>query len=190
MDGLHPAKTTMILQQARRGDRSAVEALLPRVYEELRGLAQAYLRNERAQHTLQPTALIHEAYLRLIDQKTVGYEDKTHFFAIAARSMRQILVDHARARRAQKRGGDLVAVTLDSALAFCEDQGLDVVALGDALNRLAALDERKAKVVELRFFGGLTHEEAAGVLGISPKTAEADWYMARAWLRQALSEEG
>jgi RNA polymerase sigma factor (TIGR02999 family) len=181
------ADTTLILQQARGGDPDAVKALLPLVYDELRSIAANYLRNERAQHTLQPTALIHEAYIRLIDQKSVAWEDRMHFCSVAARFMRQILVDHARRRGAIKRGGDRQAVTLDGALAHCEAQGVDVIDLNDALEALSALDERKSQVVELRFFGGLTCAEIARVLGIAEKTVEADWYMARAWLKRSMT---
>ena len=164
------------------------EKLLPIVYDELRRLAAAYLKNERSDHTLQPTALVHEAYLKLADQKDLQWQDQTHFRALAATAMRQILVDHARRRATDKRGGDWLRVTLDEALAAAEDRNIDLLALDEALSSLAKLDHRKCRVVELRFFGGLTCDEAAHTLDISPKTAEADWYMARAWLRQQLSK--
>ncbi len=176
-----------LLHRVRDGDGDARDELLAVVYRELRGLAQNYLRNERANHTLQPTALIHEAYLKLVDQTAAVARDRSHFCATAARAMRQILVDHARRKHADKRGGDRAAVTLDEAMAHYEAQGLDVIDLNDALEELSRLEERKARVVELRFFGGLTAAETAEVLGISEKTVEADWYMARAWLRRAMT---
>lgn len=156
-------------------------------YDALRGLAAAYLHRERADHTLQPTALVHEAYLKLASPDR-QWRSRAHFQATAANAMRQILVDHARARAAQKRGGDWVRVTLSGAAAATEALDVDVLALDEALRHLATLDERKARVVELRFFGGLTTAEAAEEVGVSPKTAEADWYFARAWLRDRLGE--
>jgi RNA polymerase sigma factor (TIGR02999 family) len=156
-------------------------------YEALRGLAAAYLHQERRDHTLQPTALVHEAYLKLANGAS-GWKSQTHFQAVAANAMRQILVDHARARKTQKRGGDWLRVTLSSDAAADSGVGIDMLALDEALGQLAQLDERKARVVELRFFGGLTCAEAAEEVGVSPKTAEADWYFARAWLRDRLSE--
>ena len=166
--------------------KGASSPFLQSAYDALRGLAAAYLRRERSDHTLQPTALVHEAYLKLASGG--GFKSETHFQAVAATAMRQILVDHARARGAQKRGGDWLRVTLSEGQA---DSGpdVDMLALDDALNELASLDKRKARVVELRFFGGMTTAEAAEEVGVSPKTAEADWYFARAWLRDRLSEE-
>ncbi|MDQ7013529.1 MAG: ECF-type sigma factor [Planctomycetota bacterium] len=158
-------------------------------YSALRGLAAAYLHRERRDHTLQPTALVHEAYLKLAGGAS-DWKSQTHFQAIAANAMRQILVDHARARKTKKRGGDWLRVTLSPNNAATPGLDVDVLALNDALEQLAALDERKARVVELRFFGGLTCAEAAEEVGVSPKTAEADWYFARAWLRERLSESG
>jgi RNA polymerase sigma factor (TIGR02999 family) len=157
-------------------------------YEALRGLAAAYLHRERGDHTLQPTALVHEAYVKLADGKS-AWRSQTHFQALAANAMRQILVDHARARATQKRGGDWVRVTLSAAVASGGGTDVDVLALDEALRSLAELDARKARVVELRFFGGLTCAEAAEEVGVSPKTAEADWYFARAWLRARLGGE-
>lgn len=163
-------------------DSLNAEAVLPRLYDELRGIAGGYLRHERADHTLQPTALVHEAYMKLIDQTRLPWNDAAHFRAIAARAMRQVLVDHARKNGAEKRGGDRLKVTLDSAVSVTSDKLIDVLNLDELLSKLAELDQRKASVVELLFFGGLTHEEASRVLGVSRKTVEADWYMARAWL--------
>jgi RNA polymerase sigma factor (TIGR02999 family) len=157
-------------------------------YDALRGLAAAYLHRERDNHTLQPTALVHEAYVKLA--KADGGSDwksRTHFQAVAANSMRQILVDHARRRASLKRGGDWARITLSAAQLSDGSDDVDVVALDDAMRELAALDSRKMRVVELRFFGGMTCVEAAAELGVSPKTAEADWYFARAWLRDKLS---
>ena len=184
-----PGQTTRILLRLRDGDAGAAGELFPLVYEELRGLAGGLLRRERADHTLQATALIHEAWIRLCDQTRLGAQDRAHFVAIAARSMRQILVDHARRRNAGKRGGGRERVDLDAALAFHEGRGLDVLALHEALERLAALDARRSRIVELRFFGGLTIEEVGVVLGLAPKTVEGDWYLARAWLRRELDAE-
>jgi RNA polymerase sigma factor (TIGR02999 family) len=157
------------------------------VYDELRQLAASYLRAERKDHTLQPTALVHEAYLKLAAQLGPRCRSAADFRALAANAMRQILVDHARARAADKRGGHWLRVTLDEAVAAADERSVDLLSLDEALTALALLDERKSRVVELRFFGGLSCEEAAHSLAISPKTAEADWYMARAWLRQRLS---
>lgn len=166
--------------------REALEALLPAVYQELRRLAGGYLRRERANHTLQPTALVHEAYVRLMREANVSWQNRQHFCAIAAHAMREILVEHARAHKAAKRGGGAARVTLDEGLIGDRARDIDVEALHEALERLAERDERKAKLVELRFFGGLSIEEAADVLQISPATAKRDWTMARAWLHQQL----
>lgn len=155
------------------------------VYDALRGLAAAYLRRERSDHTLQPTALVHEAYLKLAGSGE--WKSRTHFQAVAASAMRQILVDHARARASRKRGGGWVRVTLSPEIAVAARSDVDMFALDEAMRALGALDERKARVVELRFFGGMTCAEAAAELGISTKTAEADWYFARAWLRDRIS---
>jgi RNA polymerase sigma factor (TIGR02999 family) len=160
---------------------------LPLVYDELRRIAAAHLRRERAGHTLQPTALVHEAYLRLLEQSG-QFHDETHFRATASRVMRQILVDHARRRGADKRGGGWLRVALcDDEVGGAADRDVEILALDEALEELGRLDERKSRVVEMRFFGGMTCSEAAVNLGVSPKTAEADWYMARAWLHRRLS---
>ena len=163
------------------GDERALERLTPLVYQELHRLAMIYMAHERPDHTLQATALVHEAYLRLVDLQGVGWRDRTHFFAVAARLMRRILVDFARARGYQKRaGGD--RVSLDESLVVGKQPGAELVALDDALNRLAAIDDRKSRIVELRYFGGLRVEETAEALNLSPETVMRDWRAAKAWL--------
>ena len=171
------------------GDKDALDALVPLVYDELRRQASRYLRRERVGHTLQTTALIHEAYLRLVDQKNVPWQNRAHFFGIAAQLMRRILVDHARTKKRAKRGGSDVRVSLSEATLKSPGQNLDIVALDEALERLAEIDEQQSKIVELRFFSGLTVEETAAVLGISPATVKRDWSMAKAWLHRKVSSE-
>ncbi|MCI0389306.1 MAG: sigma-70 family RNA polymerase sigma factor [Acidobacteria bacterium] len=171
------------------GDRCALEKLTPLVYQELHRLAQCYLRGERAGHTLQTTALVHEAYLRLIDVNRVRWESRTHFFAISAQLMRQILVDFARSRRSLKHGGGAQQVALDEALTIAPERGAELVAIDDALTALAKLDQRQSKVVELRFFGGLTEAEIAEVLQVSPRTVSSDWSLARSWLLREMSKK-
>ena len=178
-----------LLAEARGGSREALDALVPLVHGELRRLAARYLGRERPDHTLQPTALVNEAYLRLAGQHDLDWESRAHFVAIAANVMRQVLVDHARARRAGKRAGELERVTLDEGLVPSE-RGVDLVALDDALTDLAGFDPRLARVVELRFFGGLTTREAAAVLGVSTATVEREWATARGWLRRELLRGG
>lgn len=185
MNAPDPGEVTQLLQRWRAGDESALDALLPLLYDELRRLADGYLRAEHAGHTLQATALVHEAYLRLAGVD-VAWEDRVHFLALAARAMRRVLVDHARAGRRVKRGGDAARVTFDEALLVSAQPSADMVELDDALDRLAALDERKAKVIELHFFGGLTYAEAAAALGISPATVDRDLRAAKAWLYREL----
>lgn len=180
---------TAILHRIRDDREGGFHDLLPLVLDELRALAGSYLQRERPDHTLQPTALVHEVYLKLVDQTQADYVDRRHFLAVASRAMRQILVDHARRHRTAKRGGDHIRVTLNDALLRDRACDVDLVSLDDALADLEKLDQRRSRVVELRFFGGMTNQEAAEVLGVSPKTTEADWYVARAWLRRALSEE-
>ncbi len=182
-----PSDVTQILARVRAGDEDARDELLPVVYEQLRGIARGQLSRERPGHTLQATALIHEAWLKLGNLDRAAPEDRTHFFGIAARTMRQILVDHARRKNAEKRGSDWERVTLDIALDQLQQRELDLVALDEALTQLAEQDARKTRVVELRFFGGLSMPEVAEVLGVSVRTAEGDWYLARAWLRKALA---
>ena len=165
------------------GDQAALDRLMPLVYDELRRLARSYMRQERAGHTLQTTALIHEAYLRLIDAHEVQLENRTHFFAVAARLMRQILVDFARTRGYQKRGGGAQQVSLDEAMVIGQPRDEDLLALDEALSALAQTDERKSRVIELRFFGGLTEAETAEALQVSPETVRRDWRLAKSWLR-------
>jgi RNA polymerase sigma factor (TIGR02999 family) len=177
-----------LLARWKTGDNSALEALVPFVYDELRKLACHYLVAERPDHTLQSTALVHEAYLRLAGQSPGDIENRAHFFGIAARLMRQILVDHARARHASKRGAGCV-VTLDESANILANQPLDMVALDDALRELTRLDERQARIVELRFFAGLSVEDTARALDISPATVKRSWTAARLWLYRELSRE-
>lgn len=169
-----------------RGDRAALERLIPLVHAELRRLAHRYMARERTGHSLQATALVNEVYLRLVEGKRVRWQDRAHFFAVSAGVMRRILVDFARARRSLKRAGAAQRVPLDEAPPITQEQDPDVVALDDALTALAALDPRRSRVVELRFFGGLSVEEAAEVLHVSPQTVMRDWRLAKAWLRREL----
>ncbi len=168
------------------GDKPALDELMPVVYDELHRLAQHYLSRERAGHTLQTTALVHEAYLRLIDQKSVNWQNRAQFFGIAAQMMRRILINHARERNAQKRQGYATKISLDDAVGLFEKRELDLVALDEALNELATLDPQQTQIVELRFFGGLTIEEVAEVVGISPATTKREWDSAKLWLRRRL----
>jgi len=179
---------TELLLAWRDGDDTALEKLTPLVYDELRRLARRYMAAERPEHTLQATALVNEAYLRLVDSRHVKWNDRAHFLAVSAQLMRRVLVDYFRSRNYQKRGGAVRATSLDEALEVGARQDPDLVALDDALNALAAIDERKAKVVELRFFGGLSVEEAASALQVSPDTVMRDWKLAKAWLLRELSE--
>lgn len=181
---------TALLSEWGRGNTTALNELLPLVYVELRRIAAHQLRGERSGHTLQPTALVHEVYLRLMDQRQVDWRDRAHFFAIAARVMRRILVDHARRHRARKRGDGLPSVSLDQGNEPVAPDGIPVLALDHALGRLAEFDEGLARVVELRAFGGLTIEEAACVLKVSPSTAKREWRTARAWLARELGPGG
>ena len=181
------AHITQLLIAWSDGNREAVEELLPLVYGELRRLASRYLRHERTDHTLQPTALVHEAYLRLIDQRKVRWRNRAHFFGIAAQVMRRILVDHARAHAAQKRGAGWEHIPLVEERLPSGAGDVDVVALDDALERLAAMDPQQARIVELRYFGGLTIDEVAEVTQISSATVVREWTMAKAWLRAELS---
>lgn len=179
---------TRMLKDWGGGSHEALEQLLPVVYDELHRQASRYLRRERSDHTLQTTALIHEAYLKLIDQKDVEWQNRAHFFGIAAQAMRRILVDYARTKKREKRGGNDVKLQLDEAINVSADQRhIDLVALDEALDRLTALDERQARIVELRYFSGMTTDETAEVLGISPATVRRDWDMAKAWLHKQLS---
>jgi RNA polymerase sigma factor (TIGR02999 family) len=178
---------TQMLLDWSEGDREALDKLIPIVYSELRLRAARYLRRERPGHTLQTTALIHETYLRLVEQKDVQWQNRAHFFAIAAQLMRRILVDHARQRDAAKRGGADVTLTLDEAMAVFPGRDVNLMALDETLTRLAEIDPRQSRVVELRYFSGLSIEETAEVLGVSPGTVKLDWSMAKAWLRREMS---
>ena len=177
---------TQLLARWTRGDAGALEELTPVVYQELRQLANQYMRRESTGHTLQPTALVNEAYLRLVDVRRMSWKVRTHFFAMSARLMRRVLVDFARSRQYQKRGGGVMKVSLDEARGVSTERGQDLVALDEALTTLSAIDERKARVIEMRFFGGLTVEETAAVLDVSRETVLRDWRLARAWLMQEL----
>ncbi len=179
---------TRMLQEWSGGKQEALDALLPLVYAELHRQASRYLRRERAGHTLQTTALIHEAYLKLIDQREVNWQNRAHFFGIAAQAMRRILVDYARERHRAKRGGIGENLPLEeAALVVSEERRVDLVALDEALTRLAKFDERQARIVELRYFSGLSIEETAEVLRISPATVKSDWNVAKAWLRHEIT---
>ncbi|HKQ72383.1 MAG TPA: sigma-70 family RNA polymerase sigma factor [Blastocatellia bacterium] len=180
---------TQLLLAWSNGDREAFDRLFPLVYAELRRLAKSYMRKERAGHTLQTTALIHEAYMRLIDAGRVEWRNRAHFFGVAACAMRQILVTMARERGCQKRGGGARQVSLDEAMTIGAGLDEDLVALDEALGALAQFDARKAQVVEMRFFGGLTEDEIAEALGVSTETVRRDWRLARSWLRRKLGEE-
>jgi RNA polymerase sigma factor (TIGR02999 family) len=180
---------TRLLADWSNGDRQALEKLTPLVYDELRRLASRYLRQERAGHTLQSTALVHEAYMKLVGQNSVRWQNRAHFFGIAAQMIRRILVDYARARRADKRGSGVEKLSLDEAIALPGGPDLDLVALDDALEGLAKIDERQSKLVELRFFAGLTLEETAEVLQMSTATAKRDWVSAKAWLSREIRRQ-
>ena len=186
-----PKEITRMLQEWSGGKQEALDALLPLVYAELHRQASRYLRRERAGHTLQTTALIHEAYLKLIDQREVNWQNRAHFFGIAAQAMRRILVDYAKTRHREKRGGVAENLPLEeAALVVSEERSIDLVALDEALTRLAKFDERQARIVELRYFSGLTIEETAEVLRISPATVKSDWNVAMAWLRYEITRAG
>jgi RNA polymerase sigma-70 factor, ECF subfamily len=178
---------TQILQKWSEGDENALETLIPLVYQELHRLAHRALARNSSGNTVQTTALVHEAYLRLIDAGEINWQSRTHFYAVSATLMRNILVDFARARLAQKRGGEVQHVELDEALDFSPNKSENLVALDDALKELSKLDERQSRIVELRFFGGLTEQETADVMKISPATVRRDWQMARAWLHRELA---
>lgn len=184
-----PNNVTQLLMGWGKGDKEALDQLVPIVYDELRRQAARYLRHERVGHTLQTTALIHEAYVRLVDQNNVQWQNRAHFFGIAAQLMRRILVDHARTKKRAKRGGSDIRVSLSKVNVATKSQDLDVVALDEALERLAGIDEQQSRIVELRYFSGLTVEETAEVLAISPATVKRDWSMAKAWLHREISGE-
>ena len=177
---------TQILLRLREGDSKALDELMRRVYSELRRLAGSYLRRERPDHTLQTTALVHEAYLRMVDQTHTSWQNRAHFMGVAAQVMRHILVDHARARQAAKRGGGVLRVSLDPELSRTSELEAEVVALDDALKRLAVVDSKQSRIVELRYFAGLNTDETAEVLGVSVSTVRREWSMAKAWLYDEL----
>ena len=182
-------EVTQLLVRWRGGDREALDSLLPLVYDELRRIARHYLQNERTGHTLQSTALVNEAYLRMVAQDLPEWQNRAHFFAVAAQLMRQILVDHARSRCASKRGGDVYKVSLDEAEGQALVADVDIVALDDALKELAEMDPQQSRVVELKFFAGLSNEDTAEVLNVSPSTVKRDWVTARAWLHRELDRD-
>ena len=178
---------TQLLVEWSHGNQQALEQLTPMVYDELRRMARTYLHNERSDHTLQATALVHEAYLRLIDQHTVDWQNRAHFFGIASQMMRRILVNHALAKTAEKRGGDNQKLSLNETIEFGQQTEIDLLALDEALQELEDLDPQQTRIVELRFFGGLSIEETAAALRISPATVKRDWSTARLWLRRQLA---
>jgi RNA polymerase sigma factor (TIGR02999 family) len=186
MATVSPKTVTGLLQAWGSGDETALEGLIPLIYQELHRIARRYLNRERPGHTLQTTALINEAYLRFADARRVPWQDRTHFFAIAAQMMRRILVDHARSRQNLKRGGAVRHVSLDDALTVCRERSAELVKLHDSLTALFAVDPRKGQVVELRFFGGLNIQETAHVLKVSPDTVMRDWKFAKVWLLREL----
>ena len=183
------ANVTDLLIAWSAGDQGALTSLVPLVYDELLGLAHHFLRRERQNHTLQPTALVHEAYARLVEGERVEWQGRTHFFAVAAQTMRRVLVDHARRRDAARRGGGGLRVTFDESLLSADRNDIEVIALDRALHELGALDPLQERIVELRYFGDLTIDEVAGVLGSSPATVKREWAIARAWLHRELSRE-
>ena len=182
------ADVTRLLDQYKNGNKAALDELFPLVYGELRKLAASKLNAERADHTLQATALVHEAYMRLINQHSVDWQNRAHFFGLAAEMMRRILVNHALERKALKRGGNETKLALDEAVIFAEERELDLVELDEALNELVKFAPRQSKIIELKFFGGLTNEEAAEALGVSPETVKRDWRVAKLWLQNRLQK--
>jgi RNA polymerase sigma factor (TIGR02999 family) len=183
-----PQDITGLLVAWSNGDRAALDSLVPLIYAELHRLARRYMRQEGPGHTLETTALVNEAYLRLVNQKQVNWQNRTHFFAVSAQSMRNILVDMARGRKRQRRGGDAEHLSLDESLVFSEERASELIALDDALTALAKVDERKGRIVEMRYFGGLSVEETAEVLQISVATVDREWRRARAWLYSELNK--
>lgn len=177
---------SVVLKDWSGGNRASADALLALVYDELRKIASLYLRKESSGHTLQPTALVHEAYIKLIDISDIDWQDRAHFFAVSANVMRHILVDHARAKLAEKRGGDAQRISLEDVVSVSDESNVDLLAVDEALDELAEFDKQQARIVELRFFGGLTIEETAHVAGISPATVKREWAMAKAWLHRKL----
>jgi RNA polymerase sigma factor (TIGR02999 family) len=187
MDGESPIDVTSLLKQLSNGNQEVLAELIPLVYDELRRLAAYHLRRERSNHTLQATALVHEAYLRLVDQRHVDWKNRRHFFGVAAHLMRRILLMHARRIHAAKRGGSNARISLDEAVVFTREHSSELIFLDELLTRLAALDPQQARVVEFRFFGGLSVEETAELIGISTATVKRDWAMAKAWLAREMA---
>ena len=185
---VEPHEITRLLKDWSSGDSAALDELMPMVYSELRAVADRYLRQERQDHTLQPTALVNEAYLRLVDQRHVNWQNRAHFVGVTAQMMRRILVDHAKSHNRVKRGGGAPKVVLDEAMAVSEERADELVELDEALTALAAFDERKSRVVEMKYFGGLSVEETAEVLQVSVKTVARDWKLAKAWLYTTINE--
>lgn len=183
------SEVTALLTKLAAGDKSAMARLMPLVYEELHQRASSYMRHERQDHTLQPTALVHETYLKLVEQRGTSFKSRAHFMAMAAKMMRRILIDHARSRLSTKRGGEQILVSVDIAAQVRTDTPAGILAIDEALHKLESLDARQEQIVEMRFFGGLTVEETAEVLGVSLRTVEREWTMARAWLYMQLKEQ-
>jgi len=190
MEPPSPSEVTQLLKDWSSGDHEALDRLIPIVYAELRAIAARYLRRERRDHTLQPTALVNEAYLRLIDQKQVQWQNRAHFIGVAAQMMRRILVDHAKSHNRAKRGGGAQRVSLDEAMAVSDERANDLLELDSALTALATFDDRKSRVVEMRYFGGLTVEETAEVLKVSEMTVAREWKLAKAWLYTHIEDNG
>jgi RNA polymerase sigma factor (TIGR02999 family) len=186
---MEPAGVTQLLLDWNRGNPAALDRLLPMIQSELHDIARGHLRHERADHSLEPSALVNELYLRLVDQERVSWRDRAHFFGVSAQIMRRILVDHARRKQSAKRGGELTRITLSDALGMPESDKVDLVFLDDVLTRLGEIFPQQCRVVELRFFAGLTVEETAEALGISTATVSREWTMAKAWLRRAMTED-
>lgn len=184
-----PEEVTELLNKWNKGDDDAHSKLVNMVYQELHGRAENYLRYERRDHTLQPTALVNEVYLRLINQKEISWQNRAQFYGVVAQMMRRVLVDHARSRGADKRGGDMIRVTIDKAVSVSEQKDIDLIALDDVLNQLAKLDLRQSQIVELRFFGGLSVEETAEALSIAPITVMREWKIAKMWLYNELKKK-
>lgn len=187
--GASPGEITRLLNEVRKGDRAAEAKLLPLIYQDLRRRAANYMRRERIDHTLQPTALVHEAYLRLVDRRTTQWQNRSHFYAIASSAMRNILVDYARKENAKRRGGTHATVSLDEELAFSPQKSWELLAVHDALGLLAKVDPRQSRIVELRYFGGLSVEETAMEVGLSVRQVEREWKMAKAWLYGELRKD-
>ncbi len=183
-----PANITLLLHAASSGNREDLDALMAAIYQDMRRLAMSHMGGERRDHTLQPTALVHEAYVKLIDQRSTDWKDRLHFFAVASRIIRRILIDHARARHADKRGGGATRILVGDRDVAAPERDIDLIALDEALVELAKLDEQQARIVELRFFGGCTVEEIAEVLKVGKRTVDRDWQIARAWLFDRLSD--